>query len=177
MNKLLAPLMMLIGMTQVGCSASKPAHPPVTGFELERYLGTWYEIARLPNWFEKGLTHVTATYSMRDDGKVKVVNKGYKDGEKKVAVGKAKFAGPPDIGHLRVSFFWIFYSDYIIVELDPEYRYALVVGSGTDLLWILSRTPQLEQEIVERLLNRARELGFDTEQVFFTPQEEKAGGE
>jgi apolipoprotein D and lipocalin family protein len=177
MKRLLAPLLVLIGMTQAGCAGSKPAHPPVTGFELERYLGTWYEIARLPNWFEKGLTHVTATYSLRDDGKVKVVNKGYRDGEQKVAEGKAKFAGSPEIGYLRVSFFWIFYSDYIIVELDSEYRYALVVGSGTDLLWILSRTPELEQEIVERLLNRAGELGIDTDQVYFTPQEGKPGAE
>ena len=177
MRRLLVSLLVLIGMAQSGCAGSKPAHPPVTGFELKRYLGTWYEIARLPNWFEKGLTHVTATYSLRNDGKVKVVNKGYRDGEEKVAEGKAKFAGSPDIGHLRVSFFWIFYSDYIIVELDPEYRYALVVGSGTDLLWILSRTPELEQEIVDRLLDRARALGIDTDQVYFTPRKGEQGKE
>jgi apolipoprotein D and lipocalin family protein len=146
---------------------------PVSGFDLNRYLGKWYEIARLPNSFEKELVNVTATYSFRDDGKVKVINEGYrktKNGKHSVSVGKAKFAKGSDKGYLRVSFFWIFYGDYIIVELDPEYRYAMVASSHK-YLWILSREPKIDNTILDRLVNRAQELGFDTGKLYFTPQE------
>ncbi|MBD3345460.1 MAG: lipocalin [Chitinivibrionales bacterium] len=158
-------LLMLFSMT----SANEPPFPPVKDFELDRYLGTWYEIARLPNWFEKGLTNVTATYSLKKNGMVKVVNKGKKDGKIKKVVGKAKFAGPRDIGHLKVSFFWIFYSDYIVVELADDYSYALVTGDSHDNLWILSRTPELDQKRVDMLVKHAQKLGFDTTNLYFTP--------
>jgi len=154
---------------------AKPRFNPVSDFDLNRYLGKWYEIARFQHRFEKDLVNVTATYTLRDDGKVDVLNQGYnnsKDGKLKTARGKAKFAGPKNIGHLKVTFFWPFYGDYIIVELDKEnYNFALVVSDSYDYLWILSRTPNLESAILISLLDKARELGFDTNKVYLVPQE------
>jgi apolipoprotein D and lipocalin family protein len=154
--------------------AGSPRFTPVTGFDLKRYLGTWYEIARLPTPFEKGLVNVTATYSLRNDGKVKVLNAGYKggkSGKRSSATGKAKFAAAPDLGHLRVSFFGPFYADYIIVELDGEgYRYAMV-ASSYDYLWILCRDPKLPRDVLDRLIARADELGFDTGKLYMVPQD------
>ncbi|MBD3391065.1 MAG: lipocalin [Chitinivibrionales bacterium] len=155
-----------------GCAtmAGAPKFPPATPFELERYLGTWYEIARLPNSFEKGLTHVTATYSLRDDGKVNVLNQGRLDGDTSAIVGKAKIAGDSAAGHLKVSFFWIFYSDYIVVEVDSSYTHALVAGGSHKYLWILARAPMLDPAVCDRLVARAAALGFNTGQLYFTPQ-------
>ena len=145
---------------------------PVPGFDLNCFLGKWYEIARLPTSFERNLGHVTATYSLREDGKVKVLNEGrnvWTDKYSK-AVGKAKIAQDPTVGYLKVSFFWPFYADYIILELDKEgYNYAMV-ASSFKYLWILSRTPGLDKEILERLVKKAKELGFDTDKIYFTPQ-------
>jgi apolipoprotein D and lipocalin family protein len=154
-------------------SAATPPYEPVSGFELNRYLGKWYEIARLPVSFEKGLVNVTATYSLRKDGKVKVVNEGFKnakDGKHKVAKGKAKFGGSPDQGYFRVSFFWPFYADYIIVELDPGYAYAMV-ASSPKYLWILSREPKMDKNVLNTLIEKAGKLGFDTSKLYFTPQD------
>jgi apolipoprotein D and lipocalin family protein len=146
---------------------------PVDSFELAKYLGTWYEIARMPAPFEKALVGVTATYSMRTDGKVSVLNQGYKntkDGKKSIARGKAKFAGDLAKGHLKVSFFWIFYGDYIIVDLDREnYRYALVV-SPPKYAWILSRKPMLDKAILDRLIEKVKGLGYDTSKLIMVPQ-------
>jgi len=153
--------------------SAPPKLEPVSGFDLNRYLGKWYEIARLPTWFERDLVNVTATYSLRSDGKVKVVNEGYKrtrSGKHKVAVGKAKFAKSPDKGYLKVSFFGPFYADYIIVELDPEYQYA-IVASSRKYLWILSREPKMDSTVLDKLVKRAQELGFDTSRLYFTPQD------
>jgi apolipoprotein D and lipocalin family protein len=150
-----------------------PKYQPVSGFELNRYLGKWYEIARLPFKYEKDLVNVTATYSLRKDGILKVVNEGYKktkDGKHKVANGKAKFGESPDQGYLRVSFFGPFYGDYVIVELDPNYTYALV-ASSPKYLWILSREPKLDRGIIDTLVEKARKLGFETNRLYFTPQE------
>ena len=124
-------------------------------FDLHRYLGTWYEIARYDHRFEKGLVGVTATYSMRDDGKIKVLNQGYKnslDGKHSEAVGKAKTTDEP--GKLKVSFFWIFYADYFIMELDENYQWALIGSSSDNYLWILSRTPKLDEETVNHILEK-----------------------
>ena len=153
--------------------SAPPKYVPVSGFELNRYLGKWYEIARLPFPYEKGLVNVTATYSLRKDGKVKVVNEGYKntkDGKHKVANGKAKFGESPDLGYLRVSFFWPFYGDYIIVELDPDYTYAMVISSPR-YLWILSREPKMDKTVLDNLIEKAKKIGFDTGKLFYTPQE------
>jgi len=154
--------------------AREPQFPPVEGFELQRYLGTWYEIARMPNWFERDLVNVTATYSPRDDGKITVLNQGYKpgqDGKRKQARGRAKFAGDPATGHLKVSFFGPFYANYIIIDLDKaDYQYALVAGSKHKFLWILSRTPQMDEALYNRLVAYATELGFDPEKLYKVPQ-------
>ncbi len=145
----------------------------VENFELDKYLGTWYEIARLPNRFEKDLVGVTATYEMRDDGKVAVINQGYKntlDGKLKKATGKARIPDPAK-ARLEVSFFWIFYSDYYILELDTmDYQYALVGSSSDNYLWILSRTPKLDEETYNRLVAEANERGYYTDQLFKVPQ-------
>ena len=150
------------------------AQKPFTrNFELNRYLGTWYEIARFPHSFEKGLVGVTATYSLRDDGMVRVENAGFKntlDGARSVAVGKAKFAGKKDEGHLKVSFFLFFYADYFIMDLDPEYKWALIGSSSDKYLWILSRTPQMDEVTYNRLLDKARGLGYDLSQLYKVPQ-------
>jgi len=154
----------------VGC-VGKPDHvQPIDGFELQRYLGTWYEIARLDHSFERGLEQVTANYSLRDDGGVKVINKGFNPDKNKwkEAEGKAYFVGEPNIGQLKVSFFGPFYGGYNIIELDKEnYQYSLVCGPNLSYLWILARDPQLDRTIVERLVAKARALGFATEQLIF----------
>ena len=145
----------------------------VKNFELEKYLGKWYEIARFPHSFEKGLVGVTATYSLREDGKIKVVNQGYKnslDGKLKTAVGKAYIPNPKDPTKLKVSFFLFFYGDYYIMELDPHYQWVLIGSSSSKYLWILSRTPHLEKEALNQLINNAKKRGYDTSQLYFVPQ-------
>jgi len=162
-------------MTILTIQAKVPAFKPMGGFSLERYLGTWYEIARFPHSFEKGLDNVTASYSLRSDGLVRVLNTGFEGDKLKTAEGKAKLAGAADTGHLKVSFFWMFYADYIIVDLDPEYQWVLIAGGSTDYLWILSRTPQLTVEIVERLKTKAAELGFDLSRLIMVDQSRNEG--
>lgn len=144
---------------------------PVTHFDLNKYLGRWYEIARMPAGFENNLIQVTATYSLRNDGKVRVENAGVdaRSSKRKMAIGKAKFARNADTGYLKVSFFGPFYADYIILELDKEYRYALV-ASSIKYLWILSRTPVLDRQKLDELTAQATSLGFETEKLYFTPQ-------
>ena len=146
---------------------------PIEGFKLNHYLGKWYEIARLDHRFERDMSHVTAEYSMRDDGKVRILNRGYKTNKSdwNEAEGKARFAGATDLGHLEVSFFWIFYGDYIIFELDPDYRHAWISGPSTDYLWFLSRTPTVSDALKAQFIERAGALGFDTSELIFVDQE------
>jgi apolipoprotein D and lipocalin family protein len=149
----------------------------VEKFSLERYLGSWYEIARLDHRFERGMTQVTATYSMRDDGGVRVLNRGYKETKSKWsdAEGRAYFIGESNVGQLKVTFFWPFYGAYNIIALDQEnYSYALVIGNNTKYLWILAREPSLDPQVLENLLKQAKELGFATDQLIY-PQKETAG--
>ncbi|MDD5209813.1 MAG: lipocalin family protein [Elusimicrobiales bacterium] len=153
-----------------GCATAPKGLVPVSGFEVQRYLGTWHEIARLDHSFERGLTGVTAEYSMREDGGVKVLNRGYKaaDGKWKEAEGRAYFTGDKSVGQLKVSFFRPFYGGYNIIELDREaYGYALVAGPSTSYLWILARKPELSPEILKRLTGKAKELGFDTDKLIY----------
>jgi apolipoprotein D and lipocalin family protein len=143
----------------------------INELDLQRYLGTWYEIARFDHRFERGLQGVTATYSMRDDGKIKVVNQGYKnslDEKLDVATGKAKLTDDP--GKLKVSFFWIFYGDYYILELDEDYRWALIGSSSPKYLWILSRTPKLEDPVKNRIIELAKKRGYDTSKLIWVEQ-------
>jgi apolipoprotein D and lipocalin family protein len=152
-----------------GCAQIPDGVEPVQGFDATRYLGTWYEIARLDHRFERGLSRVTATYTARDDGGIDVLNRGFKaaEGSWSEARGRAKFVGPRDVGQLKVSFFGPFYGGYNIVELDPEYSLSLVAGPDRSYLWILSRQPNPPREAVDRLVARAGALGFDTDELIF----------
>lgn len=151
-----------------GCVGIPENVRPVDNFQLEKYLGKWYEIARLDHSFERGLTRVTAEYSLREDGGVNVLNRGYSAEENKwkEAEGKAYFVEGSDQGHLKVSFFGPFYGSYIVFELDHEnYQHALVCGPDKSYLWILSRRPGINQDLKNSLVEKARSLGFDTTQL------------
>lgn len=152
-----------------GCASIPKGVSPVSGFELKRYLGTWYEIARLDHSFERGLVGATAEYSQRADGGVDVVNRGYDPAAKKwkKAAGRAYFTSDPSVGSLKVSFFRPFYGGYNIIDLAPDYTYAMVAGPGFSYLWILSRTPELPQAVVERLKAKAAGLGFPAGKLVF----------
>lgn len=167
-------LVVAVSLMLTGCLGMPEGVRPVDGFELDRYLGSWYEIARLDHPFERGLSRVTAEYSLRDDGGVRVVNRGYDaaSGEWKEAEGKAYFVEGEDLGYLKVSFFGPFYGSYVVFELDQEhYRHAFISGPDTSYLWLLSRTPSVSGEVIDRFLERAAALGFDTEDVIFVDQE------
>jgi apolipoprotein D and lipocalin family protein len=166
---------LLIVFTFLGCNMKKAVNTEtVQNFELKRYLGKWYEIARFPNKFEKDLVGVTATYSKCDDGKIEVLNAGYKnslDGELKEAKGKAKILNPENPSSLKVSFFWFFYADYFVLELDTVgYNYALVGSSTDDYLWILSRTPQMDKTVYNQLVEKAKSRGYDVSKLYLVPQ-------
>jgi apolipoprotein D and lipocalin family protein len=142
----------------------------VQDFELARYLGTWYEIARLDHSFERGLDNVTAQYSLRKDGGVNVTNRGFATGESRwqEAQGKAYFVNQPQEGYLKVSFFGPFYGSYVVFELDREhYQYAFVAGPDTSYLWLLARTPEVDQALIQRFTEQADRLGFDTSSLIF----------
>jgi apolipoprotein D and lipocalin family protein len=156
-----------------GCVGIPENVTPVDNFRLEKYLGKWYEIARLDHSFERSLTRVTATYSLRDDGGVRVLNRGYSEKEKtwKEAEGKAYFVQRPDQGYLKVSFFGPFYGSYIVFELDHEnYQYSLVSGPDKSYLWILARDPVMRDDLKNILLAKAATLGFDTSKLIFAKQ-------
>lgn len=163
-------LLMVFIVSLVGCVRIPEHVKPVDNFNLNAYLGTWYEIARLDHSFERGLTHVTADYRLRDDGGIRVLNRGYDEKNKtwKEAEGRAYFVKGPDLGFLKVSFFGPFYGSYIVFELDHEgYQYALVSGPKKTYLWILSRTPEMEKDLRESLVAKAAESGFDTSKLLF----------
>jgi len=153
-----------------GCVGIPENVKPVDNFRLEKYLGKWYEIARLDHSFERGLTRVTADYSLRDDGSVRVLNRGYSEKEKKwkEIEGKAYFVQRPDQGYLKVTFFGPFYGSYIVFELDHDnYQYSLVSGPDKSYLWILARDPVLKEDIKGILIAKAAALGFDTSKLIF----------
>ena len=135
---------------------------PVQPFDMNRYLGMWYEVARLPSRIEKNINQLTEEYSYNEDGTLKVVTKGYsvKKKEWKEYSGKIKFADNEDIGKLKVSYFGPFYLSYNILDLDEDYKYALVSGSGLDYLWILSRETTISPAIRTRFLKKAQSIGF-----------------
>ncbi len=164
---------LLLVLLSAGCVSIPDQIKPVENFKLERYLGQWYEIARMDHSFERGLTHVKAHYSMRDDGDVRVANRGYDPDEKvwQEVEGKAYFVDSPNQAFLKVSFFWPFYGSYIIFELDHEhYQYAMACGPNTSYLWILSRTPQMPEDVKQYLLAKAAAAGFDVDQLIFVDQ-------
>ena len=162
----------LIGLVFLlaGCVGVPDGVKPVEKFQLERYLGKWYEIARLDHSFERGLSQVSAEYSLNADGSVKVINRGFSDKDKKwkEAVGKAYFVKRPDQGFLKVSFFGPFYGSYIILELDHKnYAHALVCGPNRSYLWILARSPKISNEVKNALVAKASDLGFKTENLIW----------
>jgi apolipoprotein D and lipocalin family protein len=163
-------IMLVLG----GCVAVPDGVEPVREFELARYLGRWYEIARLDHSFERGLTRVTADYRLREDGRVRVLNRGYRPEEDRweTAEGVADFVGPSDVGRLKVSFFGPFYGAYNIIALDKtHYSYALVCGPDRSYLWILSREPRLDPAVFEALAGRAQDLGFAVEALIRVNQD------
>lgn len=167
-------ILMALALLLSGCVGLPENVKPVDHFNADKYLGKWYEIARLDHSFERGLTKVSASYSMREDGGIRVLNRGY-DAQKqqwKEAEGKAYFVNSADQGYLKVSFFGPFYGSYIVFELDHEsYQYSLVSGPDKSYLWILSRTPQMNQETQKRLVEKAAALGFDTGKLIFVEQD------
>ena len=156
-----------------GCLGMPESVKPVQGFELDRYLGKWYEVARLDHSFERGMDQVTAEYSLRDDGGVRVLNRGYSVEKNKwsEAEGKAYFVGESDEGYLKVSFFGPFYGSYVVFDMDQEnYQYAFISGPDTSYLWFLSRTPTVDPKLLAQFVEQARSLGFDTDKLIYVNQ-------
>ena len=169
LRRFISAAAVLIGaVAATGCTGVAPGIEPVSGFDAERYLGKWYEIARLDHSFERGLTAVTADYSRRDDGGIRVINRGIDSaGQLSEAEGRAYFVGEPDRGHLKVSFFGPFYGAYVVFELDPDYQYAFVTSYNRDYLWLLARTATISEALLQRFTARARALGFASDQLIF----------
>jgi len=155
------------------CTGTPINAVPVTGFDSDRYLGTWYEIARLDHPFERGLSNVSATYTKRADGTINVNNRGYNTAKEsfKEATGKAKFASDASVGQLKVSFFGPFYGDYIIFDLDKEnYRHAYISGGSDNYLWLLSRTPEVTESLRQDFIAKSMALGYDTNALIWVSQ-------
>ncbi|MBR5834807.1 MAG: lipocalin family protein [Bacteroidales bacterium] len=144
---------------------------PVSAFDLSRYLGTWYEVARFDHSFERDMDNVTAEYLLRDDGMIDVINSGWKDGKYKVADGKAKQPDPAeDPAHLEVSFFLFFYNDYNVMMIDDNYQVALVGSRNPNYLWILSRTPVVPDKVLDLVLEEASGRGYDIDNLIWVDQ-------
>lgn len=166
---MLKRLGMLCIVLLVSCTGLPDNVEPVSQFDTEQYLGTWYEIARLDHSFERNLERVTATYGLNEDGSISVLNKGFnteKD-EWRQAEGVAKPMGSSDIAHLKVSFFGPFYGTYAVFELADDYSHAFVSGYNTDYLWLLAREPDVSTEVRQRFINESQALGFDTSKLIW----------
>ena len=155
-----------------GCTALPKGIAPVRPFQIESYLGTWYEIARLDHSFERGLEQVTASYSMRDEGGIRVINRGYSSasGEWSQAEGKAYFVKSDNQGHLKVSFFGPFYGAYVVFELGSDYQYAFVSGPNRNYLWLLARQPEVSDDLKSKFIRQVQQLGFDGKKLIFPRQ-------
>lgn len=165
----------LIGTVGISCQTNKNKKTmnttTVSNLDVNRFMGSWYEIARYEHSFEKGMTHVKANYSLLPDGTIRVLNSGMKNGKKKEIEGKArKKKDSNSNSKLEVSFFLWFYSDYFVFELDDNYQYAVIGSSSDKYLWILSRTPQLPQSTINDLLIKIKKRGYDTSKLYFVPQ-------
>ncbi|PJE78898.1 Outer membrane lipoprotein Blc [invertebrate metagenome] len=158
----------MMNLLMAGCTGLPRGVHPVQDFDVTRYQGKWYEIARLDHSFERGMDNVTADYSLNDDGSIRVINQGFSADKNrwKSVTGKAKFVGKASVGHLKVSFFGPFYGTYAVFGLDKgHYNYAFVAGPNHDYLWLLARQPQVSPVVYERFLREARQFGFDTNKL------------
>lgn len=173
------PIMIFAVITAVllgGCLATPEGVVAVDNFDKQRYLGRWYEVARLDHSFERGLTNVTADYSLREDGGIRVINRGFsvEDGEWQQAEGRAYFVTDEQTAQLKVSFFGPFYGSYIVFELGSrnsgDYEYAFVAGNSRDYLWLLARTPEISLALRQQFIQRVGELGFDKDGLIFVDQ-------
>lgn len=146
---------------------------PLKNFEPERFMGLWYEIARMPLSYEKDMHYVTAEYSMQENGSMRVVNMGYNEKKKRwqKAIGKAVFVNETDEASMKIAFLGPFYSGYNVVDMDEEYKYALVFGRNLDYMWILSRETTIPEEIERRFLEKANDMGYDLYRLIWTEQE------
>jgi apolipoprotein D and lipocalin family protein len=170
------PSLLLIWLS--GCTGIPKGVDAVEHFDAQRYLGTWYEVARLDYRFERGLSDVTATYSQMLDGTIRVVNRGYnpKTERWETIQGRAKLVAGADVGRLKVSFFWPFYAGYNVIALDEAYSLALGCGYNRSYLWILARTPDPPKDATKALVEKARTLGFDTDALLFVSHTRAADG-
>jgi apolipoprotein D and lipocalin family protein len=171
---------MALGILSIlaSCTSIPEGLQPVIGFEVDRYLGKWYEIARLDHSFERNLSNVTAEYTLRDGGRIDVLNKGYdkRKGEWREIKGVARFISEENVGSLKVSFFGPFWGGYHVIALDKEnYRYSMVAGPSRSYLWILSRDKMLDQKIVAELVASAKQWDFDTEKLIYVVHDKKGG--
>ena len=172
-KKTIAYLFFSVVFILSGCVGIPEGVKPVENFQLERYLGTWHEIARLDHSFERGLSKVTADYSLREDGVINVVNRGFSADNNawQEAQVKAYFVNDADEGHLKVSFFGPFYGSYIVFELDTiGYQYAFISGPDKDYLWLLARTPTVKPEVINQFISMSKSIGFDTSALIFVNQ-------
>lgn len=162
-------LVLLLGVTLSACTSKPENVEPVSDFDAQQYLGKWYEIARLDHSFEEGLSNVTATYSQREDGGIKVLNRGFNDeeGQWDEAEGKAYFVDDESTGWLKVSFFGPFYASYVVADLDENYQWSLVTGPDKDYLWILARQPTMDKSRLKALIQQAAAMGYDTDALIF----------
>jgi len=167
-------LITVFAFLQIACTGIAKDISPVDGLQSEKYLGKWYEIARLDHSFERGMINVSAEYSLREDGGIKVLNSGYSSENKewKSAEGKAYFVDKKTKGHLKVSFFGPFYGSYVIFKLDKiNYQYAYVTSYSRDYLWLLARTAKVSDAVKQDFINTAKMNGFDTDQLIFVDQQ------
>jgi apolipoprotein D and lipocalin family protein len=165
------------GLCLVGCTGVPSGLEPITGFDLDRYLGQWYEVARLDHSFERNMSNVSAYYSRGDKGEIRVVNRGFDEnsGKWKDIEGRGYFIGDQKVGSLKVSFFGPFYGGYHIIALDKEnYRYAMVAGPQRSYLWILSRDRTLDQSVLSDLVSKASDWGFETDKLIYVKHDREA---
>lgn len=170
MKKIIVCLLSLLGLGGCAGGHSTVDNSTVKQLDLEKLMGRWYEIARYDHRFERGMSHVTATYSLLGDGRIKVVNEGVRNGKRKTARGKGKQPDALQPGKLKVSFFLWFYADYYVLDIAPDYSYVLVGSSSDKYLWIMSRTKTLPQPLLHSLLDNLRLRGYDTSKLIFVEQ-------
>ena len=165
-------LIISVVILMAGCTGVPEGIDPVSDLNVERYQGTWYEIARLDHSFEEGLSNVTAEYTVQDDGSIRVINRGYseEDGQWEEAEGRAVFVDDESDGHLKVSFFGPFYASYVVFELDEDYRYVYITGYDRDYLWFLSRSPTVDDDALAEFKQVAEEKGFDLDELIVVDQ-------